>query len=198
MIRSLRIVLADEDVAVRDRCRQLLPRWGHEVVATAANGRELVRQCFIHRPGLVITDIRMPDMDGIEAIAAVCRREPVPVVVAAAPDVDGGRLLEVEYILACLTKPINESDLGLAVNLAAQRFEQFQALRQEVAHLRRSLEDRKVIERAKGILMKKKGFNEEVAFLRLQRLARDRNRKLVDMAQMVILAEGTVEPMRRT
>jgi response regulator NasT len=96
---------------------------------------------------------------------------------------------EADYILAYLIKPIKQADLEPAISIAMRRFEQFQDLRKEAADLRQALEDRKVIEKAKGVLMKKTGLDEHDAFRRLQRLASDKNRKLVEVAQMILTAE---------
>ena len=94
-----------------------------------------------------------------------------------------------DHILAYLVKPTKQADLEAAIAIAMQRFEQFQALRKEAADQRQALEDRKVIERAKGLLMKKAGLDEEEAFRRLQKLARDRNQKLAEVARVIIAGE---------
>src|SRR5262249_60920406 len=96
---------------------------------------------------------------------------------------------EADHILAYLAKPIKQADLEPAIAIAMRRFDQFQALRREAADLKQALEDRKVIERAKGILMKKANLGENDAFRRLQKLASDKNRKLVEIAQMILTAE---------
>ena len=120
------------------------------------------------RPDLVITDIKMPDMDGIDAATQIYRERPIPVIlVSAYHDPEFIRRAEADHILAYLVKPIKQADLEPAIALAMRRFEQFQALRKEAADLRQALEDRKVIERAKGILMKKAGLDEHDAFRRL-------------------------------
>ena len=93
-----------------------------------------------------------------------------------------------------LVKPIKQADLEPAIALAVRRFEQFEALRKEAADLRQALEDRKIIERAKGMLMKKVGLDEQEAFRRLQKMAMDKNRKLVEVAQMVLTAEQAFQP----
>ena len=158
MSRALRIAVADDEPDVRDYFRRILPRLGHQVVAVAQTGRELVEQCRATRPDLVITDIKMPDMDGIEAAVAIGRDEPVPIILVSA--YHHPQLFERaqgEHILAYLVKPAKQADLEAAITIAMQRFEQFQALRREAADLRQALEDRKVIERAKGLLMKRGG-----------------------------------------
>ena len=127
MTRSLRIAVADDELDMRDYFRKILPLLGHEVVAAAENGRELVAQCRALRPDLVITDIKMPDMDGIDAAAQIYRDGPVPVIlVSAYHDAEFIRRAEADHILAYLVKPIKQADLEPAIALAIRRFEQFQ------------------------------------------------------------------------
>lgn len=175
---------------MRDYFKTFLPLLGHEVVASVENGRELVDRCRTLRPDLVITDIKMPDMDGIDAAAQIYRHEPIPVIlVSAYHDAEFIRRAESDHILAYLVKPIKQADLEPAIAIAMRRFEQFQALRKEAADLKQALEDRKLIERAKGILMKKANLGENDAFRRLQKLASDKNKKLIEIAQMILTAE---------
>jgi response regulator NasT len=190
MTRSLKIAVADDELDMRDYLQRILPVLGHQVVAVAKNGRELVEQCRTSRPDLVITDIKMPDMDGIDAATQIYRDGPLPVIlVSAHTDPEFLRRAEADHVLAYLIKPIKTADLEPAIVIAMRRFEQFQALRKEAADLKQALEDRKVIEKAKGILMKKASLDEHDAFRRLQKLASDKNRKLIDIAQMILTAE---------
>jgi response regulator NasT len=190
MNQSLRIAVADDEADMRDYFCKILPLLGHKMVCAAKTGRELVEGCRQHRPDLVITDIKMPDMDGIDAAVHLYRRAPLPVIlVSAYHDPDLIKRAEADHILAYLVKPIKSADLEPALAIAMRRFEQFQALRKEAADLRQALEDRKQVEKAKGILMKKTGLDEAAAFRRMQRLASDRNRKLVEIAQMILTAE---------
>jgi two-component system, response regulator PdtaR len=190
MSRSLRIAVADDEPDMRDYFRTILPVLGHEVVAVAGTGLELVEQCRASRPDLVITDIKMPDMDGIDAAARIYKQAPVPVIlVSAHHDPETVRRAEAEYVLAYLVKPIKQADLEPAIAIALGRFEQFQALHRESADLKQALEDRKTIEKAKGVLMKKAGLDERDAFRRLQKLASDKNKKLVEIARIILTAE---------
>ena len=190
MTRALRIAVADDELDMRDYYRKFLPLLGHEVVAAVADGRELVEQCRALKPDLVITDIKMPDMDGIDAAVQIYRDGPIPVIlVSAYHDAEFIRRAEADHILAYLVKPIKHDDLVPAIAVAMRRFEQFQALRKEAADLKQALEDRKVIERAKGLLMKKANLGEHDAFRRLQKLASDKNRKLVEIAHSILTAE---------
>jgi response regulator NasT len=195
MSQPLRIVVADDEPDMRDYFQKCLTRLGHQVVAVAADGHELVEKCRAATPDLVITDIKMPDMDGIDAASQFYRERPVPVIlVSAYHDPSLIERAEADHILAYLVKPIKQADLAPAIGLAMRRFEQFEELRREAADLRQALEDRKVIERAKGVLMKRANLDEQDAFRRLQKLASEKSRKLVDIAQMVLVAEEAIRP----
>jgi response regulator NasT len=194
MTRPLHIAVADDEPDMRDYFQKSLPRLGHKVVAVAKNGRELVEQCRTCHPDLVITDIKMPDMDGIEAAIEIYRERPVPVIlVSAYHDAALIERAEADHILGYLVKPIKQADLEPVIGLAVRRFEQFQELRKEAGDLRQALEDRKVIERAKGVIMRRARIDEADAFRRLQKLASEKSRKLVDIAQMLLVAEEAVQ-----
>ncbi len=190
MTRSLRIAVADDEPDMQDYFRTILPRLGHAVVSVARTGQELVENCVASHPDLVITDIKMPDMDGIQAAVEIYKKVTVPVIlVSAHHDPEFIRRAEANHILAYLVKPIKQSDLEPAIGIAMRRFEQFQALRKETTDLKQALEDRKIIERAKGLMMKKTDLGEADAFKRLQKLASDKNKKLIEIAQMILTAE---------
>jgi two-component system, response regulator PdtaR len=147
---------------------------------------------------IVITDIRMPDMDGSDAATQIYRQAAIPVIlVSAYHDAGVIRQAEADHIMAYLVKPIKQADLEPAISIAMRRFEQFQELRKETSDLKQALEDRKIIEKAKGIVMKKAGMDEHDAFRRLQRLPSDKNRKLIEIAQMILTAEEALEPPGR-
>lgn len=195
MTQTLRIAVADDEPDMRDYFQKCLTRLGHKVVAVAATGNELLEKCRTNPPDLVITDIKMPDMDGIDAATKIYRERAIPVIlVSAFSDPQLIERAEADHVLGYLVKPIKQADLVPAIALAMRRFEQFEALHREAADLRQALEDRKVIERAKGILMKRTQLDEQEAFRRLQRLASEKSRKLVEIAQMILLAEEAAQP----
>src|SRR5262245_37367913 len=194
MSQRLRIAVADDEPRMREFYQEILPVLGHDVVCAAKTGLELIDGCKQAHPDLVIADIKMPDMDGIDASHEICRQTPVPVILVSA--YDDPELLaraDAHYVLAYLVKPIKCQDLQPAILIAIRRFEEFQSLRKEATDLRQALQDRKLIERAKGILMKRTGLDEEAAFKSLQKLARDKNRKLVQIAEMIVTAEEVFE-----
>ena len=193
MGQSLRIAVADDEPDMRDFFEKMLPHYGHQVVSVAETGRQLVEHCRELKPDLIITDIKMPDMDGIEASVEICREQAIPVIlVSAYHDPELIERAEANHVLAYLVKPIGKADLVPAIAVAMRRFTEMQVLRQESADLRQALVDRKVIEQAKGILMRVTGISEKDAFRRLQELAADKNQKLIDAAKTVISLEKTL------
>jgi AmiR/NasT family two-component response regulator len=196
MSHSLRIAIADDEPDMRDYFQEVLPRLGHTVVALAQNGRELVDLCRATNPDLVITDIKMPDMDGIDAAIKIYQERPVPVIlVSAHHDANLIARAETDHVMGYLVKPIKQADLKPTIAIAVHRFEQFQAMHKEATDLRQALADRKVIERAKGILMKKGNLDEAEAFRRLQLLASEKNHKLVEIATMIVTADEAFQSL---
>ena len=187
---ALRIAVAEDEPRMREFYREVLPLLGHTVVCLASTGKELLDYCRVALPDLIIADIKMPEMDGIEACREICKDETIPVILVSAHD-DPEYLARANdnQVLAYLIKPIKRQDLQPAIQIAVRRHEEFQTMRQEASGLRQALQDRKLIERAKGILMKRAHLDETAAFLRLQKAARDSNRKLVDVAEMILLAD---------
>ena len=190
MNKGLRIAVADDEVEMRDFFEKVLPRFGHQVVAVAENGAQLVEHCRQLHPDLVITDIKMPELDGIEAAIQICQENPIPVIlVSAYHDPALIDRAEADHVQAYLVKPIGIADLQPAIAIATRRFEELRTLRKECGDLRQALAERKVIEQAKGLLMKVAGIDEKEAFQRLQTLASERNQRLFEAAQNILSVE---------
>lgn len=198
MKAPLRIVIADDELDLREYLVETLTELGHQVVGVAQTGQELLDLCREQTPDLVITDIKMPEMDGIEAASRLYRMHPTPVILISAYH-DPGLIERAEdnHVLAYLVKPIKQADLEPAIAIAIRRFEQFEELRHQAADLQQALDDRKTIEKAKGLLMKMAGIDEAAAFKRLQKLASDQNKKLVEAAQIILLAEEVTRPEKK-
>jgi two-component system, response regulator PdtaR len=195
MTSGLRIAVADDEPEMRDFFERVLPRFGHQVVAVAENGNQLIEHCRLLEPDLIITDIKMPELDGIEASSQICRERPLPVIlVSAYHDPELIARAEADHVLAYLVKPIGLADLQPAIAIAVRRFAELQALQKDCKDLRQALSDRKIIERAKGLLMKLAGIDEKEAFQRLQQLASEKNQKLVEAAQSILAVEKAIAP----
>ena len=194
MSTPLRIAVADDEPDMRDFFRKILPHLGFEVVSVAENGKQLVEQCREFQPDLIITDIEMPEMDGLDAIHEICKDSVIPaILVTAHSEPETIERAAKAPVLAYLIKPIRKEDLPPAILLAMQRNREFQALQQQAEDMRQALHDRKLIERAKGILMKRAGLAEPDAFRRLQKISSDKNQKMVQIAEIIITAEQAME-----
>ena len=195
----LRIAVAEDDRDTREYLQEVLIRLGHQVVAVAETGRQLVERCRASLPDLIITDVRMPDLDGIEVAAIINRDRSVPVILVSAHHEDAILTrLSANHIMGYLVKPISEPHLKTAIVVAMLRFGHFLALSREAADLRQALEDRKVVERAKGILMRRLGVDEEESFRRLRTLASSQNLKLVEVGRRVLNAEEIFAQLDKT
>ncbi len=189
----LRILIADDEAIRVMTLRTQLRALGFDVVAEATNGREAVELAERYHPDLAILDIKMPELDGIAAAREITARGPIPVILLTAysePELVE-RATEAG-VFAYLVKPVSEEDLLPTILLARARFEEFRLLQKEVADLREALEARKVIERAKGILMKRLGISEAEAFRRMQVQSQKENKKLVEIARAIVTAHGVL------
>ena len=195
MIQKLRISIADDEPDMRDFLVRMLPRCGHEVVSAASTGQQLIAHCQQFMPDLVITDIKMPELDGIEASHIIYQNRPLPVILVSAYHDDS--LIEraqADHVIGYLVKPITVADLQPAICMAMRRFNELQSLHRECSDLKGALIHRKLIEQAKRILMKIAGVNENEAFRRLEALATQNDLKLVEAANEVIALESTFSP----
>ncbi len=190
-MESLRVLIADDESIRLMSLAAQLRKLGHRVVAEASNGQEALVLANATEPDLAIMDIKMPVMDGIEAAERITATRPMPIILLTAYSEDElvERAAEAN-IAAYLMKPVSEEDLLPAIALALTRYRQFQALRREVSDLREALETRKVIERAKGILMRRLNLSEDEAFRRLQRQSQDTNRRLAQVAEAIVMADA--------
>lgn len=165
----------------------MLENLGHEVVGKAKNGKECVELAGQTSPDLIITDIKMPEMDGLKALNLILADMRVPVIVLTAYS-DTELIQEADElgVSAYLAKPVSETALKPAIALAVSRFQQLQLLKEEVGSLKDALEDRKLVERAKGIIMDKQKLSESEAFKFLQKQSSKRNMKMAELSKMII------------
>jgi len=184
-----RILIADDEAIRLMSLRTQLLTLGMDVVGEATTGREAVELALKTQPDLAILDIKMPDGDGIEAARAITGARPIPIIVLTAyADQALVERAAAAGVFAYLVKPVGEEDLLPAILTARARFGEFRELRKEVATLSEALEARKLIERAKGILMDRLRISEAEAFRRMQVQSQRENKRLVEIARAIITA----------
>lgn len=183
------LIAEDEHLLARDLSHEL-GELGFKVVGPAANGRAAVELAEQHRPDLALLDLRMPEMDGIEAGKIIYERFGIPVVVLTAHSDDTYINAAQEMgVFGYLLKPAEAEELRITIRVAWARFLEQRDLRDDVSSLERKLEERKLIERAKGVLMQKLSLTEPEAMKRLQKQARDTRRPMADLARSILDAE---------
>ncbi len=188
----VRILVAEDEAIIRLDLVEMLIEAGYQVVAQATNGVEAVALATEHRPDLAILDVKMPEMDGITAAAAIIDIAPVLMLTAFSQRELVERARDAGA-MAYVVKPFSISDLVPAIEIAVSRHSQMKALADEVADLHERLETRKVIDRAKGILMAALNLSEPEAFSWIQRAAMDRRMSMKAVAQAVISPDSVPE-----
>ncbi|MEH7333563.1 response regulator [Neobacillus drentensis] len=191
MKKSLRILLAEDEFLVLMGIKSYVEKLGHEVVGTATDGLRAVELALETKPDLVIMDINMPNLDGIDAIKKINETLFIPsIIVSGYHDEKLINRATEEGVLYYLLKPIDIGDLKIAINISLSRFEEFKKLQDELDSTKNALEARKHIEKAKGILMERMNLKEADAMKRLQQMSRDKNKKLVVIAKDLIEADA--------
>jgi len=186
---GLRVLVADDEPMIRLGLRAMLEEQGYEVVGEADNGRGAVELARATAPDLIILDIRMPHMDGLEAARAIMAERPTAILLLTAyADRELVEKAKACGVLAYLVKPFREADLIPAMEIAVARFQELQALQKEAGTLRDALEAREIIERAKRILMARLGLSEGEAFRRIRRLSMNSRKPLKQVAEAIFMA----------
>jgi response regulator NasT len=183
----VRILVAEDETIIRLDLVELLRRVGMDVVAEARDGEEAVALAREHDPDLAIMDVKMPNLDGIDAARRILEERPIPIVMLTAYGQEELVSRAVEAgVFGYLVKPFRESDLLPAIHTARARHEELAALREEADSLAEALAARKTIERAKGLLMEKEGLSEGDAFARLRRASQVSGRPLKVVADALV------------
>jgi len=192
MSLPIRILVAEDEALIRMDLVEMLQGAGYEVVAEATNGQEAVELAQLHKPDLAILDVKMPVMDGITAAEKIIDLAPVLMLTAFSQKelIDRARDAGV---MAYVVKPFTIGDLIPAIEIAISRHLQMRSLSEEVADLHDRLETRKLIDRAKGILMKALNLSEPEAFSWIQRAAMDRRMSMKAVAEAVINPDAVPE-----
>lgn len=182
-----RVLIAEDEALIRLDLAEMLTEEGFEVVGQAADGEEAVALATELKPDLVIMDVKMPRKDGIDAAAEIVTEQIAPVVMLTAfSQRDLIERARDAGAMAYLVKPFNQADLLPAIELAVARYAEMVALRAEVADISERLETRKLIDRAKGLLMANQKMTEPEAFRWIQRTAMDRRTSMQVVAQAVL------------
>ncbi|CAN2237022.1 ANTAR domain-containing response regulator [Candidatus Planktophila dulcis] len=188
----VRILVAEDEALIRMDLVEMLQEAGYEVIAQATNGEEAIALATEHRPDLAILDVKMPVLDGISAAEKIISIAPVLMLTAFSQKelIDRARDAGV---MAYVVKPFTIGDLVPAIEIAISRHTQMKSLADEVADLHERLETRKMIDRAKGILMKALNLSEPEAFSWIQRAAMDRRLTMKEVANAVISPEAALD-----
>jgi response regulator NasT len=190
----MRVLIAEDEALIRLDLREMLEEEGFDVVGEAADGEQAVSLARQLTPDLVICDIKMPKMDGIQAAAQITEARIAPVVMLTAfSQRDLIERARDAGAMAYLVKPFQKRDLLPAIEMATSRFAEMRALEAEVTGLRDRLEARKLIERAKGTLMTQHGLSEPEAFRWIQRAAMDNRTSMRAVAELVLSGDAPVE-----
>ena len=192
----MKVLIAEDDPVVALGLSERVRSLGHDPIGPVGDGEEAVAEAKASLPDLYLFDIEMPNLDGLAAavqLAGEGLRRPVVIVTG----VDDPSLVErsiASGVSAYLTKPIDTRELEAAIKLAAARHAEFEALEAEVSKAQQALEDRKLVERAKGLLMSALKLSEQDAFRRLQMTARERNLRLADVARRIVEQQSLLDP----
>ena len=184
---SLRVVVAEDEALIRLDLVEMLTEAGYEVVGQAGDGEAAISMTEKEKPDLVVMDVKMPKLDGISAAERIANQRIAPVVILTAfSQKDLVERARDAGAMAYLTKPFTIEDLMPAIELAVSRFQEIKQLDAEVTDLQEQLKARKLIEKAKGILMKNLKISEPEAFKWMQKTAMDKRRSMTDVAQLVM------------
>lgn len=183
----LRIVIADNESIIRMDLKELLEEAGHNVVGEAADGFKAVELARKYHPDLVIMDIKMPEMDGITAAKIISNEKLSPVLLLTAfSQKEIVEKAKDSGVLAYLVKPVKEANLFPAMEIALSRFKEFAELERELEEVKNSLETRKVLDRAKGILMDAYNLTESEAYRRIQQYSMAKRKSIRDVAAAIV------------
>lgn len=193
-MEPLQVLIAHSNLKTLKTIQNAAKKLGHQIIDTVHSGEAIINACMSQRPDLVVSGVRMPDMDGIRALTLIGKDDPVPgIIVTPKSDLELVETAALDHIMAWLVEPVRTIDLAPTILLVHRRAQEFAELRKENQNLRDTLTDRKIIEQAKGILMKSSELDEGEAFRRLQKMASHKRIKLIEMAQAIVHAEDVLD-----
>lgn len=187
-----RVVIADDESVIRTDLREMLTNLNYLVVGEAGDGKSAVQTARELKPDVVIMDIKMPDLDGIEAAKILTQEQIAPVLLLTAySQRDLVDRAKEAGVVGYLVKPFREQEILPAIEIALARFQEFRELKKETTDLQETLETRKVVDRAKGILMDQQGMTEQEAFRKIQKTSMNSRKPMKEVAEAIILAHET-------
>lgn len=185
-----RVIIADDESVIRLDLREMLTNLNYLVVGEVGDGRSAVNLARELKPDVVIMDIKMPDLDGIEAAKLMTQEKIAPVLLLTAyAQRDLVDRAKEAGVVGYLVKPFREQEIVPAIEIALARFSEFRELEKEVGDLNETLETRKVVDRAKGILMDSQGLTEQEAFRKIQKMSMNTRKPMKEIAQAIVLAQ---------
>ncbi|MGB5933504.1 MAG: response regulator [Anaerolineae bacterium] len=184
-----RVIIADDESIIRLDLREMMESLGYLVVGEAGDGTSAVNLARELKPDIVIMDIKMPGMDGIDAAKILTEEKIAPVLLLTAySQRELVQRAKEAGVAGYVVKPFREQDLEPAIEVALSRFEEFKTLEQEVEDLKEALETRKLVDRAKGILMDIQGLSEAGAFRKIQKMSMDKRVPMKEIAKAILIA----------
>ncbi|MGH7717523.1 MAG: ANTAR domain-containing response regulator [Gemmatimonadaceae bacterium] len=192
---SLRILIGEDESVTALGLQEDLRSLGHSVIGIAPDGLTAVSMAGTLGPDVVMLDVRMPHLGGMEAAERIHAARPVPIIIVTAySDAETLERAAAVPVFHYLVKPVSAPQLAAALAVAQARHQEWLGQRQESSDLRQKLDDRKVIERAKGILMEREGVTESAAYKILQRTSQSRNISMAELSRSLLAAEDLVRP----
>lgn len=186
---SYRILIADDEPLIRTDLKEMLEGMGHEVVGEARDGREALDLVQKKKPDILILDIKMPKLSGLEVAKEFAPRYPV-IILTAYSERHLIKLAQEAGVMSYLTKPFREENLSPAIELSVRHFLEKSELTERVVRLKNELDTRKIVDRAKGLLMESEHLTEAQAFRKIQKISMDKNKTLKEVGDAIITMLG--------
>lgn len=187
-IKTTRLLIADDQSFSRDALKDALIEKGFDIAGEAATGKEAIELNKKLKPDLIFMDVKMPELNGIEASHEINSHNPVPIILLTVKD-DRSTIERAKSagVMAYLVKPFNKKELVPNIEIAIKRFSEFKKVKNENADLKAKLNARKFIEKAKGILMEKLNISEQEAFRKIQKTGMDKHTSMKEIAESIIM-----------
>ena len=183
-------MIIDDSSRSRAALGTAIKGFGFVVAGEGVNGSEAIRLAQDLKPDVLFLAVGLPEMDGVTAAAQILEAHPLPIIILSSHlDPELIQRAKEAGVMAYMVKPLREEELLQTIELAVSRFEEFTALRKENEDLKRTLEGRKLIERAKGVLMERENISEQQAFGRIQKASMNTRRSMAEIAQAILLSE---------